>query len=353
MSVLLTISCANMYSDLLEGTKLRVGIYIASSASDQMYIFNSEGIPVNANSRFPVAYSYKSLALDFDHDGDCDIARINNSGYLEIITNDGRGNFNSSYQLSVSVPVESFNVSDFNNDGIFDFVTTNGTTNIYLYSPGSSIPNLTGSNSYKCISIADLNNDKKPDIFAGTMATDNEHFYNTSSGSITFSTSTLHSTSVSGILGSTLVDIDNDGDNDLLTAANSTNYVYIYKNNGIGIFSGTHDSQIAHFSPLNVFIGDLNSDNYIDAVITSGMSNGAYMINDGTGNFIKYDMSLSVYNCALFDIDFDGDLDIICQSSSNTLRILKNDGNANFAVTAEVPGITSVGSITVFTYKED
>lgn len=265
------VTTSDMYSEMLEGPKIRVGVYIASSAGDQMYIFNSKGILVNSINRFPAFSSYQSVALDYDHDGDCDIARIAGVGNcpLQILLNK---------------------------------------TGFYI---------------------------------------------NTSSAIIQFAS--WMPAGVSVINDSAIVDIDGDGDNDITIVADS--YFYVLKNDGSGTLTIFTPGNMSLLTPGHVSIktGDLNNDGYIDAVIGNSFPEnpGLCMINNGNGTFTKLALPINIASFYLFDIDFDGDLDIVCQSDTTFLRILKNEGNANFIVTAEVPGITSVGSITIFTYKED
>ena len=76
-------------------------------------------------------------------------------------------------------------------------------------------------------------------------------------------------------------------------------------------------------------------------------------INNGTGNFTNIHLSTDMDEAKLFDIDFDGDLDIIGKSSSaSTFTIMKNDGSGNFTLHSSTP-VATPNSITVFTFEED
>lgn len=357
--IISAVSCSDMYSEMLEGTKIRVGVYVASSAGDQMYIFNSKGILVNSINRFPAFSSYQSVALDYDHDGDCDIARIAGLGNspLQILLNNGSGYFSSVLSIDTFIPAcTGLSVSDFNNDGKHDFVISNAgpAITIYTFADSSSQPLTEAGTTIIKTAIGDINGDGRQDIFCSNNNLTATGFYNNNSSAIIQFASWIPA-GVSSINDSAIADIDGDGDNDITIVADS--YFYVLKNDGSGILTIFTPGNISLGIPGHISIntGDLNNDGYIDAVIGNSFPGnpGLCMINNGNGTFTKLNLPVNLASFNLFDIDLDGDIDIICQSDTTFLRILKNDGNANFTVSAEVPGITSVGSITLFTFEED
>lgn len=357
--VLSAVSCFDMYNDILSGTKLRAGVYIADSAGDKMYIINSDGYPVNVSYRFPAFSSNQSVALDYDNDGDCDIARISNVGNapLQILLNNGNGYFSTSLSKDTLIfGCTGLSVSDFNNDGKHDFVISNVGPTVTVYTFADSLSQTLTEPGTTIIktAIGDINGDGRQDILCSNNNFLSTGFYiNTSSAIIQFAS--WISTGVTLINDSAITDIDGDGDNDTIMVADQN--FFVLKNDGSGTLTLFLPGNINLGIPGHISIktGDLNNDGDIDAIIGNSFPGnpGLCMINNGNGTFTKLNLPVNLASFNLFDIDYDGDLDIICQSDTTFLRILKNDGNANFTMSAEVSGLASVGSITVFTYEED
>lgn len=352
------LTCFDMYNDMLNGTKLRAGVYIASSAGDQMYIINSEGFPVNAGDRFPAFSSNQSVALDYDNDGDCDIARIANIGNapLQILLNNGNGYFSTFLSKDTLIfGCTGLSVSDFNNDGRHDFVISNvgPTITIYTFADSLSQPLTEPGTTIIKTALGDINGDGRQDILCSNNSSSTGFFINTSSAIIQFAG--WMSTGVTLINDSAISDIDGDGDNDIIMVADQN--FFVLKNDGSGTLTLFLPGNVNFGIPGHISIdtGDLNNDGEIDAIIGNSFPGnpGLCMINNGNGTFTKFTLPVNLASFNLFDIDYDGDMDIICQSDTSYLRILKNDGNANFTLSAEVSGLASVGSITVFTYEED
>jgi hypothetical protein len=148
-----------------------------------------------------------------------------------------------------------------------------------------------------------------------------------------------------------LVDIDNDNDNDLILTQNT--YTYIYKNDGAGNFTFIESHSAVNFTAITP--GDLNNDGYMDFFVGHSFSaqGSEIFINNGNGTFTNRHLSTDMDEAKLFDIDFDGDLDIIGKSSAiSTLTIMKNDGSGNFALYSST-SVIAPSSITIFTYTEN
>lgn len=358
ITAILNFSCSDMYSDMLEGTKLRVGIlFTYSTGGIQAFLINKDDFPESRNDLFP---SYtpsniftKALSLDYDNDGDCDIALLENTGDLRILLNDGKGRFNEFFQ-ETNIPSTTLNMAaaDFNHDGKPDFaIILSGSTNIYIYTypqPFLSY-STTGGSLTTSITTGDINGDGLVDIFVGVSGGSSQphYFINTSSGSISFNGLNIPSSLASN--STSLVDIDNDGDKDLVLSRSPTS-IDIFKNDGTGNFSFFHTPSIV-MAPDKITPGDLNNDRFIDLVIGNAVSGSDIFINNGTGIFTNTHLAINISEAKLFDIDFDGDLDIIARNSSQ-LVIMKNDGSGNFTLHSSTP-VTTPTSITVFTYEED
>jgi len=127
-------------------------------------------------------------------------------------------------------------------------------------------------------------------------------------------------------------DLDNDGDMDILIAAEFR--IEWYENLGNGIFSNAYT--IASPADINqarsVHAADLDNDGDID-VLYAGDSEIAWHQNDGSGNFgpqiIITPTASSAQETYAADFDNDGDNDVLYVSISGA-EILYNDGAGNF-----------------------
>ncbi len=74
---------------------------------------------------------------DFDGDGDMDIAVTSNSSFLQILSNDGNGQFTAGQRITVGTTPIHVRVADFNNDGMLDLVSINDTSRNAIISYGN------------------------------------------------------------------------------------------------------------------------------------------------------------------------------------------------------------------------
>ncbi|MGV6860962.1 MAG: T9SS type A sorting domain-containing protein [Putridiphycobacter sp.] len=147
--------------------------------------------------------------------------------------------------------------------------------------------------------------------------------------------------------GTDFSDIDNDGDLDLLlTGSNSSDFnnSYLYLNNGSGVFSLMSGTSLAGASSGFSKFVDIDSDGDSDIIIygnanffTSSKVGNLYK-NDGSGNFTYFSSGLPKlgYSAGDFaDVDNDGDLDLIVMGSNSSsvpqTTLFLNDGNGIFS----------------------
>ncbi|MHC5211657.1 MAG: FG-GAP repeat domain-containing protein [Planctomycetota bacterium] len=154
--------------------------------------------------------------------------------------------------------------------------------------------------------------------------------------------------------GVEIVDVDADGDMDILFA-NGSSYggggtqgaqpQHLFLNNGSGVFSAAHGQlNVANFNAKMVVADDVDGDGDPDLLYCSGSLGFTpkCLINDGTGNFTDESgtrlppLSLRSFAIATGDIDNDGDLDVAISDGgtfsgfASQARLLKNDGSGFF-----------------------
>ncbi len=238
---------------------------------------------------------------------------------------------------------------DTNNDGCADTVTSTGTPAAPICGSGQTARVLadvglgdllaagrtTGDSRF-----ADFTGDENEDLFsntlspAGTAASIALLHVNQANGN--FQTSAGLSTLAIGGFGGTLLaaDFDNDGDIDLFAPNDHTrgdgarNWLLI--NDGGGVFTDTAAAAGVDTNPVGAAYVprggqavDFNEDGFVDLLFGSRL-----MLNDGDGTFSDGSVAAGMpvqadEGLKLFDVDLDGDLDLLHLDGSVT-RLYRN-----------------------------
>jgi hypothetical protein len=131
------------------------------------------------------------------------------------------------------------------------------------------------------------------------------------------------------------VDLDNDGDSDLVVANNSGSISILF-NNGDGTFPAAINYEPGNGSyPISLFSADLDGDNDNDlAVGNAGTGTVAIMFNDGDGAFNQathYQVGSHPYSLYCSDLDGDNDKDLVAANRyQDNVSILLNNGDGTF-----------------------
>lgn len=249
-------------------------------------------------------------ALDYDGDGDLDIFIDNHNYGIDILQNDGNGNFTHVTRKADS-PSPPYNVgnpstwplglvqdatdgdygsaTDFNDDGWVDIVVRKRDQVDLFTNLGGTFQN--------GVDIDQANNSNK-----GAVA-----FY----------------------------DFDNDGDFDLFWTENGNNQ--IHRNNGDGTWTALG---AATGIPVNfpgqiegLACGDVDNDGDIDIFLTGNSTSKLYY-NQGGMTFVDSGLTFNAAageGCTFIDIDQDGDLDLYTNRTGNNRLYINNLGAASRA----------------------
>ena len=140
------------------------------------------------------------------------------------------------------------------------------------------------------------------------------------------------------VLHTATLDVDNDGDLDLL-ACSSLNVINIYLNDGAGGFTLAGSTALSN-TPTVLSTGDIDADGDLDLLVScSGELNVCR--NNGAGTFTATAILPQTSNAVipvLADLDNDGDLDLL-QQNTHTLSVnwRRNTGTGTFGTATNVP----------------
>jgi hypothetical protein len=255
-------------------------------------------------------------------------------------------------------------VADLDGDGRLDIVTANSTGGtlaiFYQQASGgflSSADVLLGGGSLgtpSSVAIGDFDGDGRPDIVCANSAANNLSIFlqSATGGFVGVVPQTIGSTPTTKSPVHVLaVDIDGDGDLDILCADNSGNDIALFLNPGNGVFpvnpSRSLGGSTTTPSPKYLAVGDLDGDGDLDIAVACGGNNSIAVFFQGTPGSFPSAPSLSLTHASLLapetvavaDIDHDGDLDIVSgNSSSRNLTVFRQGTPGTFGPTPIVVG---------------
>jgi gliding motility-associated-like protein len=312
-----------------------------------------------------VSIGAKSLHVtcgDLNGDGKSDIAATSGDGgsRIFILQNMGAGVFVMQTITLNIAGTQKAKIADLDLDGKPDIVIThkNGPpaslSVLKNITTGSSILfdspieiDITGATTSDALDIADLNNDKLPEIIAGQSISKDIFILknNSSAGTLNFESPTKLS------VGNTLInlrigDLDNDGKSDIAVAdAVGIVYIFINQSSGTTVNFASAVPLTVDASSWGLDFGDLDGDGKADIVVTSVANARLTILNNestpGNLSFVKSTVSTSNFtrHVAIGDVDNDGKPDIAftIEGGSPKVAILRNKTCMIPVITPEEP----------------
>lgn len=301
-------------------------------------------------------------AGDFNNDNKTDLA-IAIYGYLgqgnsvAILINNGNGTFvspvlfpagNSPIKISAG-KINADNFTDLavaNDDGKVNVLINSGTGNFSARTEYSFV--LSGSSTFPCIELSDIDNDNDPDILYGNNGLSSGNGLAIgllrNNGGIFPSQEYIQTTDFAGsIKDIQTADLNGDGWKDIVTAsasARTTDGYQVIMNNGSGGFLPAFRNNAGQ-NTEDVMTGDIDNDGKIDILTADSYSMQITVHkNLGLGIFPVPDVFETGSSIAgsldAADIDNDGDLDVVVAASGRAavgvpVRVMKNLGNGIFS----------------------
>ncbi len=303
---------------------------------------------VAANVERPIT----AISADLDGDGDFDV--ITTSGFYNNIVwyenVDGLGDIrNQRTIIRNNGDVSSLHTADLDGDGDVDLLSTsyNGDKVEWhenLDGLGNfGTPEVISSNTdgAKFVFAADIDGDGDMDVISASSNDDKIAWYENTNGFGDFGLQQVITTSANVANSVFAADLDNDGDLDVLSSSSSDDKIAWYENeNGLGAF-GFQQVITTNANAANlVFAADLDNDGDQDVLSTSRLDDKVawYQNLDSNGNFgtqqiisVNADGANTVVAC---DLDGDNDLDVLTSSGfDNKIAWYENtDGLGAFGV---------------------
>ena len=149
------------------------------------------------------------------------------------------------------------------------------------------------------------------------------------------------------------LDIDNDGDFDMISSAESGLIGWHENLDGLGNFGPLHVIYGGYFGITSMYLADINNDGEMDIIISS-KENGriAWYENIGQGNFVEHELITDLTGAndvKAADIDGDGYLDIVANTNQGSIGWFKNtNGLGDFSTIYPIStGLAVITSIDV------
>ncbi len=238
-------------------------------------------------------------------------------------------------------------LGDVDGDGDLDLVagSSSGANRLYLNN-GTAAPwsGVTGSDittdvlGSSAVALGDVDGDGDLDLVVGNSGNPNRLYLNNGTAApwsgVTGSDITTDTDNTNSVA---LADVDGDGDLDLLSGNAGLNRLYL-NNGSTAPWSGVAGSDVttdAH-DTRSVSLGDADDDGDVDLVVGNyGQTNRVYL-NNGTadpwGGVTGSDISADTNgttSLGLWDVDGDGDIDLVVGNDPEANRLYLNNGTAD------------------------
>jgi len=286
--------------------------------------------------------SYGAYAGDLNSDGYTDLTIPNElSNDVRVFLNGGKGKDTTFvvHPLSGSSKPSISEGADFNQDGTIDIaVGSTGNERIsVLLGDGaggfSSITSYQASASVRGLSVMDLEGDGDMDIVTANRTGNNLTILK-NNGDGTFAPGINMEANGNQETACAAADANGDGLLDLFVGAYASNEIILLLGDGNGGLA--YSTKVsAGGKPWMIAVGDVNGDGNVDVVSANSVSNNAAVIlGNGQGGLqgaVTYPVGNFPLAIELGDLDGDGDLDLVTSNfSDGNWTILENAGSGTF-----------------------
>lgn len=283
---------------------------------------------------------------DIDSDGDIDVVlsrTLDRKSFITVYRNNGKGELTRSSELT-DVTTDSATVScllltDMDGDAKPDLLVAYHQIQNAAQKKMISLHHNNGdgtfaevgvdiglqSNNTNDLMAVDIDGDGDPDLIAGNTG-QSKRYLNNGDGHFGAGRAINRASRTTNSMAAT--DIDGDGDFDLIFG-NNQDGIALYVNKGDGVFDADgvplYENSARNWQLKS---SDLDGDGDIDIFVGGDIT--LTLLNDGQGHFVAGHTLNGARNVALGDVDLDGDVDFIVGDAGSQLRIYFNDGHAGW-----------------------
>ncbi|AVP96992.1 hypothetical protein C7S18_07185 [Ahniella affigens] len=273
---------------------------------------------------------------DLDGDGDLDlVAAANSASPVSWWDNTaGDGSVWTKRQVSSTVSgVPVMQAGDVDGDGDADLVGTSPTSQSILWwansaGNGSTWTQHTVDAAFSTsvtVDLADMDGDGDTDLVAGTTSGPAIAWWENTAGNGTAWTKRTSGLTITGTVSVSVIDMDRDGDSDLLAASTAADGVVWFENTaGTGLVWTKRTIDTVTSTPVWAEAADLDGDGDWDVLIASAGSTNPVWWENTSGNanawtrHVLSPASSSGSSMTAADLDQDGDLDLVSTADGTT-----------------------------------
>ena len=302
------------------------------------------------------ARAWSVFAADLDGDGDLDVlsASVNDGKIAWYENTDGAGTFGPENVVSMAGnSIYSLIAADIDGDGDLDIIFTSysyvgigwheNTDGAGTFGAGMVIS--TAVNFPQSVFTADLDRDGDLDVLSASYLDDKIAWYENTDGLGSFGTQRVISTAAEGANSVFAVDLDRDGDLDVLSASYLDDKIAWYENtDGAGTFASQNIISTAANGTQSVIAADLNGDSDLDVLYASRADDTIAWYQNRGGQFALTTTDTApsaIEQGALDDVlkivmdhrGRSGDTDV--ELASQQLRFETDDGGSRALTSAE------------------
>lgn len=300
------------------------------------------GLPASKSSKSLKAYKKVATLIDFDGDGDLDIAQ---TVPAKLLRND-KGKFADVTSLSgdfangANLFCHSIVAGDYDNDGLVDlFVSWSGKLALYKNTGKGKFSDATLKAKFPAITSApasafvDVDHDGDLDIVLSAAEKATSFLFRNNGDGSFLDISETAGVSI-GVTSKTIIptDYDNRRDVDLLFLPTGESPVLLrnLRNGAFKNVAADANMAIEGGNLLCAAVGDFNKDSFVDFFFGQNGKAGVFAISDGRGKFVIKDAPEGTADAtsALFlDHDNDGLLDLVVNTAKG-LTLSRNLGDS-------------------------
>lgn len=233
--------------------------------------------------------SHEVFSIDIDKDGDCDILSASSDQHTIAIWYNDSGSPITWTRQTVGISehlAKSVHAADIDNDGDVDLVSAAILSNVVAFwkndggSPISWSRNVVDNNFLGAhrVEIIDIDSDGLNDILgAGYTGNVVAWWRNDGSNPINWERQDIATQFLKACIA-TAIDIDNDGDRDVVATGQESNKISWWENDGSFPVNWTEHIIADDFiRPWPLFAGDVNNDGDFDIIVSSSHNGGRYI----------------------------------------------------------------------------